>query len=52
MSDSRLLIEFCMFWVQNVFLMKFLDVSAWFCLEKLKKHGLRTKNLKNKARIF
>ena len=29
------------------FLTKFLDDSAWFCVEKLKKHGFETKKLKN-----
>ena len=33
-------------------LMKFLDDSAWFCVKKLKKHGLeRPKSFKNRHNI-
>ena len=33
-------------WSQIGFLMKFLDDSAWLCMEKLKKHVSETKKLK------
>ena len=44
------LVDFFMFWVQILnfkidLLMKFLDDSAWFWLEKLKKHVILIKNL-------
>ena len=29
-----------------MFLMKFLNDSAWFCMEKLEKHSFETQNLK------
>ena len=32
--------------------MKFLDDSAWFCMEKLKKHSFETKNPKSNQKYF
>ena len=40
---------------QIEFLTKFLDDAAWFCVEKLEKHGFETKKFKrssNKLKIF
>ena len=45
MPDFRLLVEFCMFWVQICFLMKFLDDSAWFCVEESKNIVFLQKNI-------
>ena len=45
MSDFRLLVEFPHFGFKNRFLTKLIDDSAWFLLEKLKKHVILTKNL-------
>ena len=39
-------------WSKVEFLTKFLDASAWFCVEKLKKHILRPKKLKNTTKII
>ena len=36
-----------MFWFKIGVLKKFLDDSAWLCLEKLKKHDFDTSNHKN-----
>ena len=33
------------------FVTKFLDDSAWFCVEKLKEHGFETKEPKNMQKI-
>ena len=43
---SDLWFNFVCFGSKTEFLTKFLDDSAWFCVEKLKKHGFGTKNLK------
>ena len=40
------------FGFQTDFLMEFLDDSAWFCLEKLKKHVFQPKTLKLHTRIL
>ena len=32
--------------IKTDFLIKFLNDSAWFCMEKLPKHSFETKNLK------
>ena len=41
--------NFACFGSKTEFLTKFLDDSAWFCVEKLKKHGSETKKPKNKT---
>ena len=41
--------NFVCFGVKIEFLMKFLNDSAWFCVEKLKKHGFDTKKPRNKT---
>ena len=39
-------------WSKTDCLMKFLDDSAWFCMEKLKKHNFETKKLKHHPKII
>ena len=45
-SFSHFLTNFAHFGFKIDFLTKFLDDSAWFRVEKLKKHGFETKKLK------
>ena len=42
--------NFARFGSRTKFLKKFLDDSAWFCVERLKKHSFETKKLKNRFR--
>ena len=37
--------------IQNYFLTKFLDYSAWLCMEKLKKHSFETKKPRTLLKI-
>ena len=43
--------NFACFGTKTKFLTKFLDDSAWFLLEKLKKHVILTKNLNISSKI-
>ena len=45
LAKSEFWLNFTCFGFKIKFLTKFLDDSAWFCVEKLRKHGLETKNL-------
>ena len=45
MPETRVLVNFARFGVKTEFLMKFLDDSAWFCVEELKKYGFPLKNI-------
>ena len=40
MPETRVLVDFACFGSKTEFLMKFLDDSAWFCVEESKKHGV------------
>ena len=44
-SNEDFCLNFARFGSKNICLMKCLDDSAWFLLEKLKKHVILTKNL-------
>ena len=41
-TEVRVLVQFCKFHFKNEFFTKFLNDSAWFCVEKLKKQGYET----------
>ena len=43
--------NFACFNSKTEFLTKFLNDSAWFCVEKLKKHGFETKKLQIRSQI-
>ena len=46
MPETRLLVNFACFGFKTEFLMKFLNDSAWFCVEEPKKIRLWDKNIK------
>ena len=48
MPETRVLVNFAPFGFKTVFLIKFLDDSAWFCFEELRKHVF----FQSKAVIF
>ena len=47
MTEVKLLVNFARFESITDALRKIIDDSAWFCVEKLKKHGFETPKLSN-----
>ena len=45
MPETRVLVNFARFGSKTEFLMKFLNDSAWFCVEELKKQGFPLKHI-------
>ena len=50
MPETRLLVNFARFGSKTEFLIKFLDDSAWFCVEKLTKHSF-VKDFVNRIKV-